>query len=132
MYYLDTNICVYFLNGKFPHVLEKIKNTNPVQIKIPSIVKAELLYGAEKSHNRDRNFELVNKFLEPFEIKDFDDLSSIHYSKIRSTLEQKGSTIGPNDYIIASTVLSNDGILVTNNIDEFKRIKGLRTENWSK
>ncbi|HPA63121.1 MAG TPA: type II toxin-antitoxin system VapC family toxin [Spirochaetota bacterium] len=132
MYYLDTNICVYFLKGKYPQVMEKIKKINPIEIKIASIVKAELLYGAEKSQNKETNKNLIIKFLEPFEIKDFDDKCTIEYSKIRSALELKGTTIGPNDYIIASTVLSNDGILITNNVDEFKRIKNLRIENWTK
>lgn len=132
MYYLDTNICVYFLNGKYPQVMEKIKKINPIEIKIASIVKAELLYGAEKSQNKVTNKNLIVKFLEPFEIKNFDDKCTIEYSKIRSALELKGTTIGPNDYIIASTVLSNDGILITNNVDEFKRIKNLRIENWTK
>jgi len=132
MYYLDTNICVYFLNGKYPQVMEKIKKINPIEIKIASIVKAELLYGAEKSQNTETNKNLIIKFLEPFEIKDFNDKCTIEYSKIRSVLELKGTTIGPNDYIIASTVLSNDGILITNNVDEFKRIKNLRIENWTK
>ncbi len=132
MYYLDTNICVYFLNGKYPQVKDNIKKTNPIQIKIPSIVKAELLYGAEKSQNKEKNIDLVIKFLEPFEIRDFDDNSSVQYSKIRAMLESKGTIIGPNDYIIASTVLSNGGILITNNVEEFKRVKGLRIENWTK
>ena len=48
-YYLDSNICVYFLKGQFPSIMENIQNTNPVNIKIPSIVKAELLFGAEKT-----------------------------------------------------------------------------------
>jgi len=132
MYYLDTNICVYFLNGKYSQVKDRIQKTNPIQIKIPSIVKAELLYGAEKSQNKEKNIDLVIKFLEPFEIRDFDDNSSVQYSKIRAMLESKGTIIGPNDYIIASTVLSNGGILITNNVEEFKRVKGLRIENWTK
>jgi tRNA(fMet)-specific endonuclease VapC len=54
-YFLDTNICVYFLKGLYPSVLENIQNTNPNNIKIPSIVKAELLYGAGKSQHKTKN-----------------------------------------------------------------------------
>jgi len=130
-YFLDTNICVYFLKGLYPPVLENIQNSNPNNIKIPSIVKAELLYGAEKSQHKTKNLTNINRFLEPFEIIPFDDDCSIIYSKIRATLELKGTGIGPNDYIIASTTLAKNGILVTNNNKEFERINNLKIENWT-
>jgi tRNA(fMet)-specific endonuclease VapC len=130
MYFLDTNICVYFLKGNYEEVRDKIYSTSPKDIKIPSIVKAELLYGAEKSIKRKQNFEKINYFLDPFEIIGFDDKSSIEYAKIRADLEKKGNIAGPNDFIIASIILSNNGILVTNNVKEFKRIKNLKIENW--
>jgi len=131
MYYLDTNICVYFLKGVYQSIAENIKNTNPNTIKIPSIVKAELLYGAEKSQHKAKNLINIHQFLEPFEIISFDDECSIAYSKIRSAMELKGTVIGPNDYIIASTVLAKNGILVTNNTKEFQKVKNLKLENWA-
>jgi len=130
-FFLDTNICVYFLKGLYPSVLENIQNTNPNNIKIPSIVKAELLYGAEKSQHKTKNLTNINRFLEPFEIISFDDDCSIIYSKMRYTLELKGTVIGPNDYIIAATTAAKNGILVTNNTKEFQRIKNLKIENWT-
>lgn len=132
IFFLDSNICIYFLKGMYPIIRENIQNTNPINIKIPSIVKAELLYGAEKSNNRSSNIEKIKNFLEPFEIVPFDNESSITYAKIRSSLEQKGNPIGPNDYIIASIVLAYNGTLITNNEKEFKRIKNLKVENWIK
>ncbi|HPT13003.1 MAG TPA: PIN domain-containing protein, partial [Bacteroidales bacterium] len=65
------------------------------------------------------------------EIVPFDDDCSIVYSKIRSAMELKGTIIGPNDYIIAATVLAKNGILVTNNTKEFARVKSLKIENWT-
>jgi tRNA(fMet)-specific endonuclease VapC len=130
-YFLDTNICVYFLKGLYPSVLENIQNTNPNNIKIPSIVKAELLYGAEKSQHKTKNLTSVNRFLEPFEVVSFDDECSIIYSKIRAALELKGIGIGPSDYIIAAATLAKNGILVTNNTKEFQRVKNLKIENWT-
>jgi tRNA(fMet)-specific endonuclease VapC len=111
--------------------MKNLQNINPNNIKIPSIVKAELLYGAEKSQHKAKNLVNINRFLEPFEIVPFDDESSIVYSKIRSAMELKGTIIGPNDYIIAATVLAKNGILVTNNTKEFGRVKSLRIENWT-
>ncbi len=130
IYYLDSNICVYFLKGIYPSIMENIQDINPNNIKIPSIVKAELLYGAEKSQNKAKNLVNINRFFEPYEIIPFDDECSIVYSKIRSAMELKRTIIGPNDYIIAATVLAKNGILVTNNTKEFERVKNLKIENW--
>ncbi len=129
-YFLDANICIYYLKG----INENIKNIllakHPDNIKIPSIVKAGLLYGVEKSKKRDENIEKVIGFLLPFEIVSFGNAEAYKYSKLRAKLEKEGNVIGPNGLLIASIVLANDGILVTNNINEFNRIKKLKIENW--
>ena len=130
-YYLDTNICIYFLKGLYPKISKKLELLHPNHIKIPSIVKAELLFGVKKSKLSKSNMEKVIQFLEPFEIVDFDSDSSIFYSDIRFNLEKKGKVIGPNDLLIASTVISKNGTLVTNNVKEFKNVKGLLIENWT-
>ena len=65
MYFLDTNTCIYFLNGKYEYIKTKILSTPPNEISIPSIVKAELLLGAYKSKKRKENTEKVEKFIEP-------------------------------------------------------------------
>lgn len=129
-YFLDTNICIYFLKGVSDKLHYKFLQTNPNDIKIPSIVKAELLYGIEKSMKKKENLKFINNFLLPFEIIPFDDFATEFYSKIRFSLEKKGNIIGPNDLLIAATVLSNKGTLVTNNSKEFKRVKGLKVVNW--
>ena len=100
-------------------------------MKIPSMVKAELLHGAAKSAQPVRNRELVELFLAPFEIVTFDDDSALQYGQIRSALEQVGQVIGFNDLIIASTVMAHQGVLVSTNTKEFLRIKGLKLETWS-
>ena len=130
MYYLDTNTCIYFLNGVYKSILEELKSHKPEDIKIPALVKAELLLGVEKSIKRELNEIIYNKFLEPFEVVSFDDESSTIYAKIRATLEKKGRIIGPNDLIIAATVMSHKGILITHNTKEFKQISGLQIEDW--
>ncbi len=130
-YFLDTNSCIYFLKGKNEKLQQKIISQNPNDLKIPFIVKAELLYGVEKSQRRDDNLDNINRFLFPLEIVGFNDKECFEYSVIRAELERKGKIIGPNDLLIAAIVKSNDGILVTNNIKEFKRVSGLRIEDWS-
>lgn len=130
MYYLDTNTCIYFLNGKHESIRDKLIITSPNEIAIPSIVKAELLLGAYKSKNRKENTEKVRQFLEPFEVIGFDDLMTYVYADIRYKTEKNGDIVGPNDLFIASIVKFHDGILVTNNVKEFKRIEGLTIQNW--
>lgn len=130
MYFLDTNTCIYFLNGKYESIKTKILATSPNEIVIPSIVKAELLFGAYKSKKPKETLEKVEKFLEPFEIVPFDDMASYVYAELRNRMEQSGELIGPNDLLIASIVKFHEGILVTNNVREFKRIKGLKIEDW--
>jgi tRNA(fMet)-specific endonuclease VapC len=131
MYFLDTNTCIYFLNGKYAYIKSKILSTPPNQISIPSIVKAELLLGAYKSKKRKENTEKAERFLEPFEIAPFFDLVTYVYADIRNETEKKGENVGPNDLLIAAIVKFHDGILVTNNIKEFERIKGLKIDNWA-
>lgn len=132
MYFLDTNTCVYFLNGKYQHIKKKMLSTPPNEIAIPSVVKAELIFGAYKSKNREENIEKVEKFLEPFEVVPFNDIMTYAYADIRYKTETIGCNVGPNDLLIASIVKFHEGILVTNNEKEFNRIKGLKIENWAK
>lgn len=131
MYFLDTNICIYALNGRFPEIQEHISRKKPNLIKIPSIVKAELYLGAEKSNNLEKTKNVLKRFLSPFEVVPFCDKCSFVYAKLRSQLETDGTLIGPNDLIIASIVLGNKGILVTHNLKEFSRVRKLETEDWT-
>ena len=131
MHFLDTNICIYFLKGTHPPVSTRLMQQVPEDIKIPSVVKAELLFGAAKSIKREENEKFINHFLKPFEIVPFDDDATTYYATIRSQTEAKGRPVRPNDLIIAATVLSRGGILVTNNTEEFRRIPNLPIENWT-
>lgn len=131
-YFLDANICIYFLKGTHPQLAHKLLSHSPDDIRIPSIVKAELLYGAFKSQKVKENFERVQQFLLPFKITPFGDAEAQRYATIRSTLEKSGNPIGPNDFIVAATTMENDGVLITNNEKEFKRVKSLKVENWTK
>jgi tRNA(fMet)-specific endonuclease VapC len=129
-YYLDTNICVYYLKAVYPALRLRILALSPSDIKIPAVVKAELLCGAEKSIKRDYNRAQILSFLSPLDIVPFDDAASVQYASIRATLEKAGTPIGPNDLMIAATVLAHDGILITNNLKEFSRVPRLILDSW--
>ena len=127
---LDTNTCIYFLNRTSERIISQFKRFSPSGIKLPSIPVAELFYGAEKSKAKKKNRAIVENFVSTFEIIPFDEKSCKIYARIRASLEKSGVPIGPMDLLIASISLANNFILVTNNIKEFRRIKGLKLENW--
>ena len=56
--------------------------------------------------------------------------AAAHYGDIRADLERNGTTIGVNDLHIAGHARSEGLVLVSNNLKEFERVKGLRLENW--
>jgi len=131
MYFLDTNICIRLLNRSSQSVIDNYKRIDIDDIGIPSIVAAELIYGANKSTKRDYNLMKFRTFLNQFRIVYVDMVVIEVYGKIRADLERKGTPIGANDYFIAAIVKTNGGILVTNNISEFSRVDGLILEDWT-
>ena len=130
-FFLDSNTCIYYLKDTYPALRQNLLSHHPDDIKIPSIVKAELLYGAMKSARKEENLQRIGEFMLPFAIVPFGDEEAIRYAEIRSSLEQKGTPIGPNDLIIAATVMSHGGILVTRNVDEFARVAGIEVVSWT-
>jgi len=132
MYFFDTNICIYFLKGVFPVLQKRVLETQPDKIKIPAMVAAELIYGAQKSRKTAETMEKVKRFLKPLQIIPFDEEAAFFYGKTRASLEKAGKTIGFNDIIKVATALAHNGTLVTNNSGEFSRISGLNMENWTK
>lgn len=126
----DTNICRYIIREKPYCIKDKIKSIEKEHIlALSSIVVAELLYGAKKKGN-SQLMKLVTNFINNFTIYNFDRNSSLEYAIIRNELESSGTIIGSNDLFIAAHAKSLQAILVTNNIKEFKRVKGLHLENW--
>jgi tRNA(fMet)-specific endonuclease VapC len=130
MYYLDANICIYFLKGKYQSLQEKLRSVSPNDIRIPAIVEAEILVSVEKGAKKITR-KLWNNFFDAFEIIVFDEAAARQYASIRAYLEKEGNTIDQNDLIIAATVLANDGILITAKIKEFKRVPNLIIEDWT-
>ena len=73
----------------------------------------------------------LQKFLLALVLLPYDDEASRHYGRIRAQLENTGKPIGSMDTMIAAHALSLDSIVVTNNTREFRRVPGLRIEDWS-
>jgi tRNA(fMet)-specific endonuclease VapC len=129
-YMLDTNICIYIIKKKPIQVIHTLQKKKIGDICISTITLAELQYGVEKSMNKVKNQFALTEFLAPVEILNFDDKAARHFGSIRAHLEKIGKIIGPFDLQIAAHALSEDLILVTNNMKEFKRVPDLKIENW--
>lgn len=129
-YLLDTNTCIRYLNGRSETIKNNLLTTQPKDIVLCSVVKAELFYGVEKSQQVERNVQRIRRFVSQFVSLPFDDQASETYAKIRSQLEIIGTPIGPNDLLIAAIAVTRDLILVTHNTSEFERVENLRLEDW--
>jgi tRNA(fMet)-specific endonuclease VapC len=129
-YLLDTNVCVDFLNRRYPRVTERIRSSSPEDLYLSSVVVAELRYGADRSERRRQNHERLDVLTDEIQCLDFDLAAARVYGHIRSILEAEGAPIGPYDMMIAAHALSQELILVTDNEREFRRISGLEIENW--
>jgi tRNA(fMet)-specific endonuclease VapC len=127
---LDTNICIYIIKRKPLQVLSQFQRLNPSDVGISSITVAELEYGAYKSQRIEQNRAALSQFLMPLEILPFDEASTQLYGENRARLERQGTIIGAMDLLIAAQAKSYDLTLVTNNINEFSRIPGLKLQNW--
>ncbi len=130
-YMLDTNICIYVIKHKPEKVFQKLQEVDPSDVCISSVTYAELVHGVEKSAAVDKNRVALSIFLANIEILDFDVNAAEGYGKIRADLEKNGTPIGPLDMMIAGHARSLDYTVVTNNVKEFKRVSGLKIENWA-
>jgi tRNA(fMet)-specific endonuclease VapC len=129
---LDTNICSYIIRNRPESVKQKLKEIEKFhEVALSSIVASELLYGAYKKDSQ-KLIEVVKHFIECFVIYDFDLKAAEEYALIRADLEKKGIVIGAYDLQIAAHARSLSAVLVTNNEREFRRVEGLKVENWLK
>jgi tRNA(fMet)-specific endonuclease VapC len=129
-YLLDTNVCIRYLNGESDKVRRRLEAASPGQVALCSIVTAELLYGALKSAQPERNAERLAYFFRGFRCLPFGEAASEPYARIRLQLEKVGKPIGPNDLLIAALAVANQLVLVTHNTGEFGQIEGLALEDW--
>ena len=130
-YLLDTNTCIYIINRKPPSAVDRIRSKQPEDIAVSTVTIAELEYGVYRSQKIDQNRIALLEFLVPLTILDFDQGAAAVYGSIRSSLEARGTPIGPMDLLIAAQAMSHGLILVTHNEKEFSRVDGLGIENWT-
>ena len=128
---LDTNPIIKILKKRSATLAERVAGTPPELVSICSIVEAELYIGAEKYGDPEKRRMILDGFLAPFARLPFDSACVPEYARIRHDLERRGEIIGGNDLMIAAIALTHDLTLVTNNTGEFRRVPGLKIEDWS-
>ena len=129
-YMLDTNIVIYTMKNRPASVREAFKKQDG-RMCISSITYMELVFGAERSSNPERNIRSLDGLVARMEVLPLDDSAAAHAGQIRAELAQQGTPIGPYDQLIAGHARSLGLVLVTNNESEFSRVTGLRLENWN-
>jgi tRNA(fMet)-specific endonuclease VapC len=129
-YLLDTNSWIHYLKHADSPVRTRLESLAPSDVITCSIVRAELLHGAEKYGNRDRRIATVIQALAPFQSLPFNDEAAAIYARVRHELETRGAVIGPFDLQIAAISLLHGATLVTSNTAEFTRVNELTVEDW--
>lgn len=128
-YMLDTNLCIATIRNK-PESIRGAFNRHHTQMCISTVTVMELMYGVEVSRQSQRNLASVEGFIARLEVLEYDAPAAAHTAQIRAELTKAGKQIGPYDQMIAGHARSRGLVVVTNNTKEFKRVAGLRIEDW--
>ncbi|HEY1075571.1 MAG TPA: type II toxin-antitoxin system VapC family toxin [Fontimonas sp.] len=130
-YLLDTNICIYIRQKRPPAVLARFEKLKAGDATLSVVTYGELLYGAQKSQQRDIALARLSDLVSLLPVLPMPVETAGHYGEIRAVLERRGEAIGGNDLWIAAHAKAAGLILVTNNEREFKRVPGLKVQNWT-
>jgi tRNA(fMet)-specific endonuclease VapC len=128
---LDTNICIYIRRKKPEEVLRRFRTLKQGEAALSVITFGELVYGAEKSAQRAAALELLRELAQVLPVLGLPETAADAYGTIRAELERKGQMIGNNDLWIAAHAKAAGLTLVTNNEREFRRVRGLKVQNWA-
>jgi tRNA(fMet)-specific endonuclease VapC len=129
-YLWDTRICIYIRQRRPQEVLRRFHRLRAGEVALSVITYGELLYRAAKSAHRSAAIERLQlvRLLPALALPEG---AGETYGSIRAELESKGEMIGNNDLWIAAHALAAELTLVTNNEKEFRRVRGLRVQNWA-
>ncbi len=128
---LDTDTCSYIMKRSHPRVLKRLQSVPVADVCMSVVTKAELLYGVAVSPRHAQDAESLAAFLPYVEALDLTNDTALHYAEIRADMKKRGAMIGANDLFIAAHARARGLTLVTNNVVEFERVRGLSLENWT-
>ena len=131
---LDTDTCIFLMRGGFKKLEARVQSV-PLQQQVMSAVTfAELAYGvqAASTAKRKQNQITLDSLALHLAVLDWPQTAAKNYAEIRADLKKRGAQLGAADLMIAAHALAIDAIVVTNNVKDFGRVKGLKVENWTK
>jgi tRNA(fMet)-specific endonuclease VapC len=129
---LDTNVLITAMRRKGSAVAEKLGRVAAGNVCISAVAYGELMLGVYKTDNPKRSSLQVKLILNEVAILPVTLQVAEVYGVLKAHLEKRGESIGRNDLWIAAHAVAEEIILVTNNEREFRRVPGLRIENWTK
>lgn len=129
LFMLDTNVCIRVIRNRPIWIAERFQ-AQVDNLAISTIVLHELLHGAEKSDRPAIHAEKVEDFSTRLTLLNFDSVAAAHAAAIKVDLERRGQLIRPNDLLIAGHARGAAATLITGNLGEFRRVKGLDCEDW--
>ena len=129
LYLLDSDTCIYAMKGR-QSVVQKMQVAGPDECGISAVTAYELFHGIEKCQHPVSERRKVEKLLSAVIVLRFDDDHAREAANVRAGLEKRGTIIGPYDLLIAGHAKSLGVTLVTHNLGEFKRVSGLKIEDW--
>jgi tRNA(fMet)-specific endonuclease VapC len=130
-YLLDTNICIYIRRNKPEAVLRRFQTLRAGEAALSVITFGELLYGAAKSKQKDAALDRLEQLTALLPVLPMPAAAAESYGAIRAELERSGQMIGNNDLWIVAHAKAESLTLVTNNEGEFRRVRGLKVQNWA-
>jgi tRNA(fMet)-specific endonuclease VapC len=128
---LDTDIFIYIRQKRPEEVSRRFSKLHPGEAAISVITYGELLCGAAKSVRRADALARLSALIDLLPILPLEEDAAHAYSEIRAELKSNGEMIGNNDLWIAAHALAARLTLVTNNEKEFRRVRGLKVQNWA-
>jgi tRNA(fMet)-specific endonuclease VapC len=129
-YLLDTNICIYYIKGKFG-LKEKFRIVKKENLFVSEITLAELKFGVQNSESPKKNQATLEDFLTGIQIIPIFNSLDL-YAEEKARLRKTGQTLDDFDLLIGVSSVANKMVLVTNNESHFERIKNIEIENWTK
>ena len=130
-YLFETNTVSYVIKGNFPQIRERLLRVPISEVGISVITEAELRFGAARLPQATKLATVVEEFLLRVEVLPWHSQAAQHYARLRAALEERGEPMGNLDLMIAAQALFAGAILVSND-RVFRRVKGLKVEDWSK
>ena len=129
MFALDTNTLIYFFKGA-GRVQGRLLATPPREVAVPAVVVYELEAGIAQSSQPAKRRAQLDDLLSVITVLSLDELAARKAAEVRAVLRRRGMPIGPMDTLIAGTALAHEATLVTHNVREFQRVKGLKLADW--